>query len=171
MDPSKRQHSRTRVTTPPARPPAAQYSPRPAPRITSNRVAPAGLLQRVLQAQHRQGVLRRAQLINGTAVPGRRVVREPLAAITIAPTQRTAEQRATPAPPPPTSPQRDAPSGPRMPRDPRPPPRTTKEVHVDGVSISVPLGTRRWRTWVGSVHYSLRLDAATGEVRHWSKRQ
>ncbi|XP_011867250.1 PREDICTED: protein app1-like [Vollenhovia emeryi] len=64
---------------------------------------------------------------------------------------------------------------PRMPRDPfyvvRATPREEHDVLVDGCLIRVPIGVKRWRTRIGKTKYALRLDPATGAVRHWSKRQ
>ncbi|XP_011859724.1 PREDICTED: neural cell adhesion molecule 1-like [Vollenhovia emeryi] len=62
---------------------------------------------------------------------------------------------------------------PRMPRDPffiiRTAPREERDVVVDGCLIRVPIGTKRWRTRIGKIKYALRLDPATGTVRHWVK--
>lgn len=68
-------------------------------------------------------------------------------------------------------PRQAASPGPRMPRCLLPTtPRLARDVVIDGVLLRVPLGMARYRTRIGRVKYALRLDPATGEVRHWSRR-
>ncbi|XP_011858554.1 PREDICTED: extensin-like [Vollenhovia emeryi] len=93
-------------------------------------------------------------------------------ALSLAPVTSNAPATATPGPIPATTQKRMLP---RMPRDPfcvRPTtPREERDVVVDGCLIRVPIGVKRWRTRIGKIKYVLRLDPATGTVRHWSKRQ
>ena len=68
-------------------------------------------------------------------------------------------------------PRQAASPGPRMPRCLVPTtPRRARDVVIDGIILRVPLGMTRYRTRIGRVKYALRLDPATGEVRHWSRR-
>ncbi|XP_011880214.1 PREDICTED: gametogenetin-like [Vollenhovia emeryi] len=109
-----------------------------------------------------------------TAIPGPGIRATHTAAPIVrppAPATRNTPATATPGPTPDSTQKR---TEPRMPRDPfcvRPTPREERDVVVDGCLIRVPIGSKRWRTRIGKIKYALRLNPATGDVRHWSKRQ